>query len=182
MAQPTRLWVVPVGDSSRLMPTSAAEVVFDKATKLYPGRPEPAVDDLSLTVPAGRDLRPRRTVGQRQDDGAEARQPADLPDRGRDPHRRHEDLRPRHHGAAAKHRLRHPAGRPVPAHDRRGERRHRAAAARLAEAADPRAHRRAARARRPRSGRRTGRATRRSSRAASGSASASRARSRPIRR
>ncbi|MCW2978141.1 MAG: transporter related [Actinomycetia bacterium] len=35
------------------MPTSAAEVVFDKATKLYPGRPEPAVDDLSLTVPAG---------------------------------------------------------------------------------------------------------------------------------
>jgi osmoprotectant transport system ATP-binding protein len=35
------------------MPTSAAEVVFDKATKLYPGRPEPAVDNLSLTVPAG---------------------------------------------------------------------------------------------------------------------------------
>src|SRR6266404_3960443 len=35
------------------MPTSAAEVVFDKATKLYPGRAEPAVDKLSLTVPAG---------------------------------------------------------------------------------------------------------------------------------
>jgi osmoprotectant transport system ATP-binding protein len=35
------------------MPTSAAEVVFDKATKLYPGRTEPAVDNLSLTVPAG---------------------------------------------------------------------------------------------------------------------------------
>ncbi len=35
------------------MPASAAEVVFDHATKLYPGRPEPAVDDLSLTVPAG---------------------------------------------------------------------------------------------------------------------------------
>jgi osmoprotectant transport system ATP-binding protein len=35
------------------MPTSAAEVVFDKATKLYAGRPEPAVDNLSLTVPAG---------------------------------------------------------------------------------------------------------------------------------
>jgi osmoprotectant transport system ATP-binding protein len=35
------------------MPTSAAEVVFDKATKLYPGRAEPAVDSLSLTVPAG---------------------------------------------------------------------------------------------------------------------------------
>jgi osmoprotectant transport system ATP-binding protein len=35
------------------MPTSAAEVVFDHASKLYAGRPEPAVDDLSLTVPAG---------------------------------------------------------------------------------------------------------------------------------
>jgi len=35
------------------MPTSAAEVVFDTATKLYPGRAEPAVDKLSLTVPAG---------------------------------------------------------------------------------------------------------------------------------
>ncbi|HVA29740.1 MAG TPA: ABC transporter ATP-binding protein [Gaiellaceae bacterium] len=35
------------------MPESAAEVVFDRATKLYPGRSEPAVDSLSLTVPAG---------------------------------------------------------------------------------------------------------------------------------
>ena len=35
------------------MPTSAAELVFDKATKVYPGRLTPAVDHLSLTVPAG---------------------------------------------------------------------------------------------------------------------------------
>jgi osmoprotectant transport system ATP-binding protein len=35
------------------MPTQAAELVFDEATKHYPGRPEPAVDRLSLTVPAG---------------------------------------------------------------------------------------------------------------------------------
>jgi osmoprotectant transport system ATP-binding protein len=35
------------------MPTSAAEVVFDHATKRYPGRTEPALDSLSLTVPAG---------------------------------------------------------------------------------------------------------------------------------
>ncbi|MDX6442245.1 MAG: osmoprotectant transport system ATP-binding protein [Gaiellaceae bacterium] len=33
--------------------STAAEVVFDEATKRYPGRPEPAVDHLSLTVPAG---------------------------------------------------------------------------------------------------------------------------------
>ena len=31
----------------------AAEIVFDKATKRYPGRPQPAVDALSLTIPAG---------------------------------------------------------------------------------------------------------------------------------
>ena len=31
----------------------AAEIVFDHVTKRYPGRSVPAVDDLSLTVPAG---------------------------------------------------------------------------------------------------------------------------------
>jgi osmoprotectant transport system ATP-binding protein len=31
----------------------AAEIVFDGVTKRYPGRSEPAVDDLSLTIPAG---------------------------------------------------------------------------------------------------------------------------------
>jgi osmoprotectant transport system ATP-binding protein len=35
------------------MPTQAAELVFDEATKQYPGRAEAAVDRLSLTVPAG---------------------------------------------------------------------------------------------------------------------------------
>jgi osmoprotectant transport system ATP-binding protein len=32
---------------------SAAEIVFDRATKRYPGRPQPAVSELSLTIPAG---------------------------------------------------------------------------------------------------------------------------------
>jgi osmoprotectant transport system ATP-binding protein len=31
----------------------AARIVFDHVTKRYPGRPTPAVDDLTLTVPAG---------------------------------------------------------------------------------------------------------------------------------
>jgi osmoprotectant transport system ATP-binding protein len=31
----------------------AAEIVFDRAAKQYPGRPRPAVEDLSLQVPAG---------------------------------------------------------------------------------------------------------------------------------
>jgi osmoprotectant transport system ATP-binding protein len=35
------------------MPTQAAELVFDEATKQYPGRADAAVDRLSLTVPAG---------------------------------------------------------------------------------------------------------------------------------
>jgi len=35
------------------MPTQAAELVFDEATKRYPGRADAAVDRLSLTVPAG---------------------------------------------------------------------------------------------------------------------------------
>src|SRR5438552_9017523 len=34
------------------MPTEAAELVFDEATKVYPGRDGAAVDHLSLTVPA----------------------------------------------------------------------------------------------------------------------------------
>jgi osmoprotectant transport system ATP-binding protein len=32
---------------------AAAEIVFDHVTKRFPGRSEPAVDDLSLTIPAG---------------------------------------------------------------------------------------------------------------------------------
>ena len=35
------------------MPREAAELVFDEATKVYPGREGAAVDQLSLTVPAG---------------------------------------------------------------------------------------------------------------------------------
>src|SRR3954451_12839076 len=36
-----------------MVPTGAAEIVFDHVTKRYPGREEAAVDDLSLTIPAG---------------------------------------------------------------------------------------------------------------------------------
>jgi osmoprotectant transport system ATP-binding protein len=35
------------------MTGAAAEIVFDRVTKRYPGRAEPALDELSLTVPAG---------------------------------------------------------------------------------------------------------------------------------
>jgi osmoprotectant transport system ATP-binding protein len=35
------------------MSGEAAEIVFDRVTKRYPGREQPAVDELSLTIPAG---------------------------------------------------------------------------------------------------------------------------------
>ena len=38
---------------SQMARTDAAEIVFDHVTKRYPGRDEAAVDDLSLTIPAG---------------------------------------------------------------------------------------------------------------------------------
>ena len=56
-------------------------------------------------------------------------------DDGRHPDRRDEHPRPRRRRAAARDRLRDPAGRPVPAHDDRGEHRDRPAPARLAEGA-----------------------------------------------
>ena len=70
------------------------------------------------------------------------------------------------------HRLRHPAGRPLPAPDDRRERGHRPAAARLAGGAAARARRGAARPRGARPGHVRRRATRSSSPAASASASA----------
>ena len=33
--------------------TSAAEIVFDHVTKRYPGSSQPAIDDLSLSIPEG---------------------------------------------------------------------------------------------------------------------------------
>ena len=36
-----------------MSPTSAAEIVFDHVTKQYEGRDQAAVENLSLTIPAG---------------------------------------------------------------------------------------------------------------------------------
>ena len=36
-----------------MSPTSAAEIVFDHVTKRYEGRDQAAVENLSLTIPAG---------------------------------------------------------------------------------------------------------------------------------
>src|ERR1700716_4100973 len=44
---------MPAVDDSAGGGAGAAELVFDQVTKRYPGRPEPAVNSLSLVVPAG---------------------------------------------------------------------------------------------------------------------------------
>ena len=103
-------------------------------------------------VPEGsrrQDLRPGRTVRLRQDHVAQDGQPAHRADIRTHPDRRRRRRHARADGAAAEHRLRHPAGRPVPAPDDRRQRGHRAAAARLAEAPPSGALGRAPGARRP---------------------------------
>ncbi|HEV7459578.1 MAG TPA: ABC transporter ATP-binding protein [Solirubrobacteraceae bacterium] len=44
---------MPAVEDSAGGEASAAELVFDRVTKRYPGRPDPAVNSLSLVVPAG---------------------------------------------------------------------------------------------------------------------------------
>ena len=73
--------------------------------------------------PRARSSRPRRSVGLRQDHQPEDGQPAHRADVRADPHRRRGHRDARRDRAAAGHRLRHPADRPVPAPDDRGERR-----------------------------------------------------------
>ena len=127
----------------------AVEIVFDHATKRYPGRATPAVDDLSLTIPAGEVCCLVGPSGGGKTTAMKlVNRLVELDVRGR-PRRRPQRQRARRDGAPPRDRLRDPAGRALSAHDRRRERRDRAASARLVEARDRRSHRRAARPRRP---------------------------------
>ena len=123
-----------------------------------------------------------RPVGLRQDDHDEDDQPAHRAEHRAHPARR----RGRHPGrpgpAAPPDRLRHPERRALPAPDGAHQRRHRAPAARLGQAAHPRPGRRAARPRRPRPGRLRRPLSRTSSPAGSASAPAWPARWPPTRR
>ena len=82
--------------------------------------------------PGGQDLLPRRAVGLRQDHLAQDGQPAHRADVRPDQDRRRRRRDPRADRPAPEHRLRHPAGRALPAPDDRRQRRDRAAAAGLA--------------------------------------------------
>ena len=101
-----------------------------------------AVNDLSLKVPAGKICILVGPSGCGKTTSLKMVNRLIEPTSGQDHDRRRRRDDPGGHRAAARDRLRHPAGRPVPAPDDRRERRDRAAPARLAEgapaASDPR--------------------------------------------
>ena len=105
----------PTGPSPR---PSAATLEFREATKRYPGQSEPAVESLSLTVPAGEIcvlVGPSgcgKTTAMRMVNRMIDITDGDILLDGQSVRER------RPGGAAARHRLRDPAGRAVPAPDR----------------------------------------------------------------
>ena len=168
----------------------AAVVEFDHVTKHYDaseseeGRPTPgAVNDLSLTVPAGKICVLVGPSGCGKTTSLKMVNRLIEPTSGPDPDRRRGRRRPATLTELRReHRLRHPAGRAVPAPDDRRQRGDRAAPARLAEGAPAGAGGGAPRARRPRAGEVPRPLSRASCPAASGSASASPGRSPRTRR
>ena len=125
----------------------AATLELRHVTKRYAGQAEAAVEDLSPRGAGRRDLRPGGALGLRQDHRDADGQPDDRHHRGRHPARRAERQGAPARRAAARDRLRDPADRPLPPPHRRRQHRHGPQAARLGAGANPRAHRRAARAR-----------------------------------
>ena len=124
--------------------------ITTSSPKSSAGKGTPGRGQRSLAAGAGRqDLLPRRPVGLRQDDVAQDGQPAHRADVRADPHRRRRRLDPRADGPPPQHRLRHPAGRALPASDHRRQRRDRAAADGLDQGPPARALRGAAGPRRP---------------------------------
>ena len=120
---------------------SAAEIVFDHVTKRYEGRDQAAVENLSLTIPAGEicvlvgPSGAGKTTAMKLVNRLIELDEGDIRIDGTSI--RDQDVVELRRG----HRLRDPAGRALPAHDDRREHRDRAAAARLAEGADEGAHR-----------------------------------------
>ena len=97
-----------------------AMIRLEGLTKSFPGQAVPAVDDLDLAVPTARSSCSSGPSGLRQDHDAEDDEPADRADQRAHPARRRATSPTSTPTAAPPHRLRHPAGRAVPAlHDRR---------------------------------------------------------------
>ena len=131
-----------LGPSAQYGSTTAADrrgdhamIRFDSVTKTYPDGTV-AVDELEPRRAVGPDHRLRRSVRLRQDDQPAHDQPDDRADRrarsGIDDRDTSKVVAAR---AAARHRLRHPARRAVPAPHRRRQRRDRAVPARAGQEA-----------------------------------------------
>ena len=93
----------------------AATLESSPRPKRYPGAERAGDRRPLLRGPRRRDLRARRPVGLRQDDGDAAGQPHDRDDERRHPARRAPRARPRAGRAAPRDRLRDPADRALPA-------------------------------------------------------------------
>ena len=118
---------------------------LERVTKVFPGSSVPAVDQVTMEVPAGEICVLLGPSGLRQDDDHEDGQPADRADLGRDLHRRQEHHRSEPGRAPPHARLRHPADRPVPQQDHRGQHLRRPRHPRLGQGEVAQARRRAAR-------------------------------------
>ena len=161
----------------------AATLEFREATKRYPGQDEPAVDELSLTVPAGEICVLVGPVGLRQDHRDADGQPDDRrspPATSCSTARASASASRRSCGASIGYAIQQVGLFPHLIGG--GQHRHRPAPARLGPRAHPRPRGRAARAREPRRRTRRATATRPSCPAASASGSAWPARSPSIRR
>ena len=119
---------------------AAAEIVFDRATKRYAGTDKAAVEELSLTIPAGEICILVGPSGAGKTTAMKLVNRLIELDSTATSDRRDERPRPGRRRAPPRDRLRDPAGRPLPAFDRRREHRDRPAAARLGTSRDPRAH------------------------------------------
>ena len=168
-------------EGPRVDATGEPMIRLESVGKRYPDGTV-AVHELSLDVAPRRGLRAGRAVRLRQDHDDADDQPADRADVRPDLPRRRGRHQRRPGRAAPPHRLRHPAGRSVPAPDRRGERRDRAGPARLVPGPPQGPRRRAARPGRARPGHVRQALPAASCPAVSASASASPARSPPTRR
>ena len=125
-------------------------IVLEGVEKIYPGSTQPAVSQLDMRHPQGRDRHAHRPLGLRQDDDAQDDQPAHRADRGPHPAQRQGRHPRQRRPPAPRDRLRHPAGRSLPALLHRRQHRRGPEDARLGQAADPGAGRRAAPPRRAR--------------------------------
>ena len=132
--------------------SSGVRIVLDHVSKVYPGSKRPAVDDVSLDIPAGEIVIFVGPSGCGKTTTMRMINRLSEPTSGRILIGDKDALSIKPTELQAVDRLCDPAGRPVPAHDDSAERRPGARPAAVGPQADRRPRRRTARPRRPRAG------------------------------